>query len=99
MRRGMKDLSRGFKSHPDGFIKLLRMDFDAFKSGGWEHVRPLELENKAGYTIQAVFGWVDGFQAWRYRTKCPDGRSLGAFATAANAALWIDRDMRSSYAG
>ena len=92
----MKNLTRAFSSHPDGWSQALRMDFEGFKAGGWTHARPLELQNGAGYVIKADFSWCDGFRCWKYWATRPDGKSLGAYSKAEYAAMWIDRDMRSA---
>lgn len=95
----MKTTLRKHRYHPDGWSLNLCMTFESMTIAGWVPKGLHLLEHPAGYSITAEFGSVDGFPCWKYRTRTPTGATLGSYPTAAGAALWIDRDMRSAANG
>lgn len=89
--RGLRNLTKRHRRHPDGYSLNLRMCFADMEQNGWTATGLHLLTRLDGHTIRAEFGRQDGFPCWRYVTGTPSGKTLGTFPDAASAAGWIAR--------
>lgn len=94
MRRGMRNLARSHRRHPDGYSASLLMSFPELAKRGWKPVDYLRVQRADGWAIEAQLGDQDGFMVWRYRLINPAGTVLCWLPSALGAAAWLEREQR-----
>ncbi|WEV90037.1 hypothetical protein [Pseudomonas phage PotUPM1] len=94
MRRGMRNLARSHRRHPDGYSTTLRMSFPELAERGWRKVNDHRVQLADGWAIEAQLGDQDGFRVWRYRLINPAGTVLCWLPSAVGAAAWAEREQR-----